>query len=117
MRPTLFGSLRSTATVALGRSARVAARLRGGGTGGTALPGLVMEKTDPGFLRQTLDQLPLGVVVVSGTNGKTTTTKMLVQLLQEQGLTVLTNRTGSNFVRGVLASLLTEIDKIGRAHV
>ena len=113
MRPTLFGSLRSTATVALGRSARVAARLRGGGTGGTALPGLVMEKTDPGFLRRTLDQLPLGVVVVSGTNGKTTTTKMLVQLLQEQGLTVLTNRTGSNFVRGVLASLLTEVSWSG----
>ncbi|MGK2349116.1 MurT ligase domain-containing protein [Actinomyces sp. W5033] len=107
--------MRSTATVALGRTARFAARLRGGGTGGTALPGLVMERTDPGFLRRTLDQLPLGVVVVTGTNGKTTTTKMLVQLLQEQGLTVLTNRTGSNFVRGVLASLLTEVSWTGRA--
>ena len=67
-------------------------RLRGGGSGGTALPGLVIEKTDPGFLRRTLDQLPLGVVVVSGTNGKTTTTKMVVQLLREQGLRVLINR-------------------------
>lgn len=116
---SLLTSLRSTATVALGRTARTAARLRAGGTGGTALPGLVVEKTDPGFLRRTLDQLPLGVVVVSGTNGKTTTTKMLVQLLEEQGLTVLTNRTGSNFVRGVLASLLTEVSFTGRtnAHV
>ena len=58
-------SLRSGLTIALGRAARLAARLRGGGSGGTALPGLVMEKTDPGFLRRTLDQLPLGVVVVS----------------------------------------------------
>lgn len=107
-------SLRSRATIALGRAARAAARLRGGGSGGTALPGLVVERTDPGFLARTLGQLPHGVIVVSGTNGKTTTTKMVVQLLRDQGLRVLTNRSGSNFVRGVLASLLTEVDAGGR---
>ena len=47
-------SLRSGLTVALGRAARVAARLRGGGSGGTAFPGLVMEKADPGFLARAL---------------------------------------------------------------
>ena len=105
--------MRSRLTVALGRTARLAARVRGGGSGGTAFPGLVMERTDPGFLERTLSRLPRGVVVVSGTNGKTTTTKMVVQLLREQGLKVFTNRTGSNFVRGVLASLLTEVDAAG----
>ena len=107
-------SLRSRVTVALGRAARLVSRLRGGGSGGTALPGLVVEKIDPGFLARTLDRLPMGVIVVSGTNGKPTTTKMVVQLLREQGLKVLTNRSGSNFVRGVLASLLTEVDAGGR---
>jgi len=87
--------------------------MRGGGSGGTAFPGLVMERTDPGFLERTLSRLPRGVIVVSGTNGKTTTTKMVVQLLREQGLKVFTNRTGSNFVRGVLAALLTEVDAAG----
>ena len=106
--------MRSRLTVALGRTARLAARVRGGGSGGTAFPGLVMERTDPGFLERTLGRLPRGVIVVSGTNGKTTTTKMVVQLLREQGLKVFTNRTGSNFVRGVLASLLTEVDAAGR---
>ena len=106
--------MRSRLTVALGRTARLAARVRGGGSGGTAFPGLVMERTDPGFLERTLSRLPRGVIVVSGTNGKTTTTKMVVQLLREQGLKVFTNRTGSNFVRGVLASLLTEVDAAGR---
>ena len=105
--------MRSRLTVALGRTARLAARVRGGGSGGTAFPGLVMERTDPGFLERTLGRLPHGVIVVSGTNGKTTTTKMVVQLLREQGLKVFTNRTGSNFVRGVLASLLTEVDAAG----
>lgn len=111
---TLATTLRSSATIALGRGARLAARLRGGGSGGTALPGLVVERTDPAFLGRVLAQLPRGVVVVSGTNGKTTTTKMVVQLLRSQGLKVLTNRTGSNFIRGVLASLLTEVDWRGR---
>ena len=105
--------MRSRLTVALGRTARLAARMRGGGSGGTAFPGLVMERTDPGFLERTLGRLPRGVIVVSGTNGKTTTTKMVVQLLREQGLKVFTNRTGSNFVRGVLAALLTEVDAAG----
>ena len=105
--------MRSRLTVTLGHAARLAARLRGGGSGGTAFPGLVMERTDPGFLARTLNRLPRGVIVVSGTNGKTTTTKMVVQLLREQGLKVFTNRTGSNFVRGVLASLLTEVDAAG----
>ena len=105
--------MRSRLTVALGRTARLAARVRGGGSGGTAFPGLVMERTDPGFLERTLSRLPRGVIVVSGTNGKTTTTKMVVQLLRDQGLKVFTNRTGSNFVRGVLAALLTEVDAAG----
>ncbi|MBE6475888.1 MAG: DUF1727 domain-containing protein [Actinomyces succiniciruminis] len=105
--------MRSRLTVALGRTARTLARLRGGGSGGTAFPGLVMERTDPDFLARTLDRLPHGVLLVSGTNGKTTTTKMVVQLLRDQGLKVFTNRTGSNFVRGVLAALLTEVDAAG----
>ncbi|HEX5512369.1 MAG TPA: MurT ligase domain-containing protein [Actinomycetales bacterium] len=95
----------------LGKAVRSAARLRGGGT---ALPGLVVEKVDPGFMRRTLGQLPRGVVVISGTNGKTTTTKMVTELLESQGLRVFTNRTGSNFSRGVVAALLGAVDRHGR---
>jgi UDP-N-acetylmuramyl tripeptide synthase len=81
--------------------------------GGSALPGLFVEKIDPDFIRRTLAELPQGVVVVSGTNGKTTTTKMVVELLESQGLRVFTNRTGSNFTRGVAAALLGEVDNHG----
>lgn len=98
-------------TVILGKAVRYAARLRGGGS---ALPGLFVEKISPSFVPDTLAQLPYGVVVVSGTNGKTTTTKMVVSLLESQGLTVFTNRTGSNFVRGVAAALLAEVDIKGK---
>ena len=97
-------------TVLLGKAVRYAARLRGGGS---ALPGLFVEKIDPSFVPDTLAQLPKGVVIISGTNGKTTTTKMVVQLLESQGLAVFTNRTGSNFVRGVAAALLGEVNAKG----
>lgn len=100
-------------SVPLGKLVRRVSRLRGGGS---ALPGLVVEKIDPGFMQRTLSGLPLGVAVVSGTNGKTTTTKMVVELLESQGLKVFTNRTGSNFTRGVAAALLGEVDWRGRLH-
>ncbi|RKQ94517.1 UDP-N-acetylmuramyl tripeptide synthase [Mycolicibacterium mucogenicum 261Sha1.1M5] len=88
-----------------GKAVRAVARLRGGGS---ALPGLVVERLDPGFMARGLARLPLGVIAVSGTNGKTTTTKMIVEMLEAQGLTVFTNRTGSNFSRGVVAAMVQE---------
>ncbi|MFB9731170.1 DUF1727 domain-containing protein [Ornithinimicrobium kibberense] len=103
--------LRTSAALVAGRAARVVSRLRGGGS---ALPGLVTEKIDPAVLRHTLGSLPRGVVVVSGTNGKTTTTKMLVALLRAHGWRVFTNPTGSNFTRGVISSLLGEVRLDGR---
>jgi lipid II isoglutaminyl synthase (glutamine-hydrolysing) len=99
--------------VLLGKSVRYVARLRGGGS---ALPGLFVEKIDPDFIKKTLGQLPHGVVLISGTNGKTTTTKMVVSLLEAHGLRVFTNRTGSNFTRGVAAALLKDIDLKGILH-
>jgi lipid II isoglutaminyl synthase (glutamine-hydrolysing) len=75
-----------------------------------------MERLDTQFVARSLSSLPYGVVIISGTNGKTTTTKMVVQLLRAAGLTVFTNPTGSNFVRGVAAALLHEVDSRGVLH-
>ncbi|MGN6743462.1 MAG: MurT ligase domain-containing protein [Amnibacterium sp.] len=97
-------------TVLIGRSVRGLTRLRGGGT---ALPGLVVERVNPRFLGHVLAQLPLGVAVVSGTNGKTTTTKLAVELLRRQGVKVFTNPSGSNFSRGVVSALLNQVDAWG----
>ena len=94
----------------LGKAVKTAGKLRGGGS---ALPGLVVERIDPQFISRTISQLPQGVIVVSGTNGKTTTTKMVVELLESQGMRVFTNRTGSNFTRGVAAALLGDVNMKG----
>ena len=94
-------------TTLLGKAVRKVARLKGGGS---ALPGLFVEKIDPNFIKRTLSSLKRGVLVISGTNGKTTTTKIIVELLEAEGLKVFTNKTGSNFVRGVASALLGEVN-------
>lgn len=81
--------------------------------GGSALPGKVVETLDPGFLARTLGSLPYGVVLISGTNGKTTTTRMVASMLRDAGLRVFTNPTGSNFTRGVVAALVQEMPVFG----
>lgn len=97
--------------IKLGRAIQIASRFYGGGS---ALPGLVLEKISPKLVSDSLQTLPYGVVVVSGTNGKTTTTKALVAILEGQGLKVFTNKTGSNFMRGVASAWLAEVDSEGR---
>ncbi len=97
-------------SILTGKAVQKISKLRGGGS---ALPGYVIEKTDPDFLKQVLGQLPLGIAVVSGTNGKTTTTRIVTELLEKQGLRVFTNRTGSNFVRGIISAVLEEIGPDG----
>jgi len=81
---------------------------------GAALPGLIIEKIYPRYLNNMLDQLPRGVIVITGTNGKTTTTKIVVALLEAAGLRVLTNDMGSNFVRGVIASCVRHANLAGK---
>ncbi|MDR3315230.1 MAG: MurT ligase domain-containing protein, partial [Coriobacteriales bacterium] len=97
--------------IGFGKLIQAAARLKGGGT---AFPGLVVERIAPDFAVDILRKLPRGVVVISGTNGKTTTTKIVSELLEAQGIRVFTNSTGSNFMRGVIASLLPRITLSGR---
>ena len=92
-------------SIIIGKIVQSILRIKGGGS---ALPGLIVEKINPNFISNILESLPNGVVVVSGTNGKTTTTKMVVELLESQGLKVFSNKTGSNFVRGVGAAILSE---------
>lgn len=103
--------MHTKSTILIGKTVKKLARLRGGGT---ALPGLIVEKLDPQFVGKMLAGLPRGVVVISGTNGKTTTTKIVSELLTSAGLKVFTNKTGSNFVRGIAAAIVSEVDRSGK---
>jgi len=78
------------------------------GRGGTALPGLVALTIDPDFIAALASDLAHGVVLVSGTNGKTTTTRMLSDIVRATGWAPTHNRSGSNLERGIAGALLTE---------
>lgn len=101
----------SKTSLLIGKTVRHISRLRGGGS---ALPGFVVEKIDRNFIQRTLSHLPYGIVIISGTNGKTTTTKMVVELLESQNLRVFTNSTGSNFKRGIISSIIEESSLNGK---
>jgi UDP-N-acetylmuramyl tripeptide synthase len=68
--------------------------------GGTALPGLVAERLDPGLLARLGGQLE-ATVLITGTNGKTTTARLLAAILRADGREVVANREGSNLTRGI----------------
>ncbi len=101
-----------TALVAARATGTVIRRLGKGG--GTAAPGLVADRIDPGLLGKIARRLPAGSVVVAGTNGKTTISRMLADILQANGQRVAHNRSGSNLVRGVASALAAQTDIMGR---
>jgi UDP-N-acetylmuramyl tripeptide synthase len=93
------------AAVNAGKASALATRLLGRG-GGTALPGLVAQTLYPGVLRALTRQLPHGSIMVTGTNGKTTTSRMIASILNAAGKQPLHNRSGSNLERGLVATLV-----------
>jgi UDP-N-acetylmuramyl tripeptide synthase len=92
--------------VVAGRFARRLLRLRGGGS---AVPGRVALAIAPKFLERSVSRLPLGLVFVSGSNGKSTTTNMLSGILREHGLNVFTNPSGGNLPQGIASALLATV--------
>lgn len=83
------------------------------GYGGAALPGLIVEKVSSNFLKHYLSKIPEGVVIVSGTNGKTTTTKIIVEILESENKNVFTNRSGSNMTRGLISAVIDHASLTG----
>lgn len=90
--------------LALARAAGRTSRAAGRG-GGTAAPGRLLLRLAPNAIRALAARLPLGVIAVSATNGKTTTARMLAAILEAAGLTVVHNRAGANTNWGVATAL------------
>lgn len=73
---------------------------------GSALPGLVAQKIDPNLITKLADKIPGGIILVTGTNGKTTTSKMIAGILETSGKKVIYNFSGSNLSRGIASFLI-----------
>lgn len=75
-------------------------------SGGTALPGLIALQLDPNFIQNLSKTIPKGNIIISGTNGKTTTARMLATILGSQNFNIIHNRAGSNLLRGIASTLI-----------
>jgi UDP-N-acetylmuramyl tripeptide synthase len=96
----LLLQLETAAVRAAGALSRVAGR-----GGGTTLPGKLLWKLDPGAIDVLARRLPRGSVLVSATNGKTTTAAMVAEILRP-AFRVVHNSSGANLVSGVASALL-----------
>jgi UDP-N-acetylmuramyl tripeptide synthase len=89
--------------------------IRALGRQGTHTPGLIARKLHPGIIGAISH--PVRVVVVTGTNGKTTVSNLLTEALQGEGMRVASNRIGSNLAAGVATTLIGAVTWTGKSRV
>lgn len=98
--------------LALARAAGALSRLRGGGA--TSAPGKLLLALEPDALGALASRLERGSVLVSATNGKTTTTAMVASILERHGVELVHNQAGANMAGGIASTLLAAARPRGR---
>lgn len=104
---------RNTIAIASGKLLARTSRRFGRG-GGTALPGVIAERVAPRLVDDLARQLGAGRLLVTGTNGKTTTARLLAAAGDAAGVNPVYNRSGSNLMRGLAATLVEAAGIDGR---
>lgn len=107
-------SIRARTAAAVARATGRASRALGRG-GGTALPGHVLLRLDPHGIEHLSARIGGGSILVSATNGKTTTTRLLAGALRTGGAPVVTNAAGANLMSGVATTLAEAGSALGAA--
>lgn len=104
-------SLRALLAVALSRLLTFVIRLSGRG-GGTSLPGKAALKLCPTLLEQLSGRF--SILMVTGTNGKTTTSRMIARMLEAAGVRFLTNKSGANLASGIAGTVAGAVSLSGK---
>jgi UDP-N-acetylmuramyl tripeptide synthase len=105
--------MRKTAAVWAGKATGILSRITRRG-GGTTLPGDVARAIDPQVLTKLSRDLAKGSIVITGTNGKTTTARLISWLLEGAGNRVVANRAGANLIFGVTAAAVNQAGTDGK---
>jgi UDP-N-acetylmuramyl tripeptide synthase len=109
----LVPAARCALAVSMGKAVRSGARRLGRGNG-SSLPGAVALAIDPSALAELAAQIPHGSVLVTGSNGKGTTCRMLAEVMRAAGLHPVLNHEGSNQLPGLTATLVARSRLTGR---
>jgi lipid II isoglutaminyl synthase (glutamine-hydrolysing) len=105
--------VRFALALAAGKGSGAAGRLLNIG-GGTSFPGAIARRIDPLVLQKVVAASKARKAVISGSNGKTTTCRMLAALVRAVGINVTQNRSGSNLLQGVTSVAVRGADLRGR---
>lgn len=76
--------------------------------GGTSLPGEIARKIYPGIVSEITKDFK--IIMVTGTNGKTTTTRIIGQILTENGIDYISNKSGANLVDGITTTFIQAVN-------
>ncbi|WP_026100313.1 Mur ligase family protein [Fortiea contorta] len=79
----------------------------------SVLPGSIARRIAPQLLQLLSQQVKNGIILVAGTNGKTTTSLLLKTILERQGYRVAHNSTGANLENGLMTALLEDTNLVG----
>ena len=108
----LLEDARLSAAILAARATQYASRLTG--RGGSTVPGVIARRVDPRVLARISGRLPRGAVALTGTNGKTTTTRMVSRIFAAAGLGAVNNSTGANLATGVTAAVVADAGVSGK---
>ncbi|MFN6483542.1 MULTISPECIES: Mur ligase family protein [unclassified Nostoc] len=79
----------------------------------SVLPGSIARRIEPRLLQLLSQQVKNGVILIAGTNGKTTTALLLCTILERKGFRVTHNSTGANLENGLMTALLESTNLLG----
>src|SRR5579883_2604031 len=111
--PSGLGRARLALAISAGKLAGASGRFFRIG-GGTSLPGMIARRIDPNVLKSIVGASKAKKIVITGSNGKTTTARMTAAIADASGQRVSQNRTGSNMLQGVTSVAVNFADIFGR---
>ena len=82
----------------------------------SVLPGETARRLQPNVLPLLFKQVRRGVILIVGTNGKTTTSSLLRTILERQGWRVAHNASGANLLNGLVTTLLENTNLLGQLN-
>ncbi len=83
---------------------------------GSTWPGHLALKSNPSFIKNIVKKSKTKIVLIAGTNGKTTTGKLITAILKENNSKVIHNDSGANLLNGIASSLLKNVDNNGKIN-